>query len=378
MAEHIQSGKCSRALDTWNALQGVLQRVPSPTGTLQPRKAADRRAIERSRDRLAKALDACSEAGLQRPQGGTARSLRLPNVLLALYRLLSALAHRYRDCGHLLTDNLYLRVFLRNVDSKSRELVRLLTHERGAVLEERSPARRQLTRLSLVLSHIATELSAFFPHGVYEGESVEIRERDAAAFWTHAFDDRVIVPWKEFLEQISQCHQLDSKHEVIALQESMDLTCSGWVSVYDYDIFTRLFQPWSFALQSWKALMLSHPGYMAFLTYDEVRTRLQKYQSKPGSYVFRLSCSRPGQWAIGYVAKDGRIVQAVPPPTMPLHEVLQDGAKQGLYLYPDGRCKNVDLSSLCQHTRSSTSSPDEVFDSEAILWFYFSVRSIAS
>jgi len=142
MAEqHIQSGKCSRALDTWNALQGVLQRVPSPTGTLQPRKAADRRAIERSRDRLAKALDACSEAGLQRPQGGIARSLRLPNVLLALYRLLSALAHRYRDCGHLLTDNLYLRVFLRNVDSKSRELVRLLTHERGAVLEERSPAR---------------------------------------------------------------------------------------------------------------------------------------------------------------------------------------------------------------------------------------------
>jgi len=55
------------------------------------------------------------------------------------------------------------------------------------------PDRRQLTRLSLVLSHIATELSAFFPHGVYEGESVEIRERDAAAFWTHAFDDRCVV-----------------------------------------------------------------------------------------------------------------------------------------------------------------------------------------
>ena len=30
------------------------------------------------------------------------------------------------------------------------------------------------------------------------------------------------------------------------------------------------------------------------------------------SYVFRLSCTRLGQWAIGYVTSDGNILQTIP------------------------------------------------------------------
>jgi len=29
-------------------------------------------------------------------------------------------------------------------------------------------------------------------------------------------------------------------------------------------------------------LAVTHPGYVAFLTYDEVKARLQKYINKPG------------------------------------------------------------------------------------------------
>lgn len=49
----------------------------------------------------------------------------------------------------------------------------------------------------------------------------------------------------------------------------------------------RLFQPWSTLLRNWQILAVTHPGYVAFLTYDEVKARLQKYIHKAGSYVFR-------------------------------------------------------------------------------------------
>lgn len=52
-------------------------------------------------------------------------------------------------------------------------------------------------------------------------------------------------------------------------------------------ISCRLFQPWSTLLRNWQILAVTHPGYVAFLTYDEVKARLQKYIHKAGSYVFR-------------------------------------------------------------------------------------------
>lgn len=40
-------------------------------------------------------------------------------------------------------------------------------------------------------------------------------------------------------------------------------------------------------MRNWQILAVTHPGYVAFLTYDEVKARLQKYIHKAGSYVFR-------------------------------------------------------------------------------------------
>ena len=44
----------------------------------------------------------------------------------------------------------------------------------------------------------------------------------------------------------------------------------------------RLFQPWSTLLKNWQVLAVTHPGYVAFLTYDEVKSRLAQHQNKPG------------------------------------------------------------------------------------------------
>ena len=60
--------------------------------------------------------------------------------------------------------------------------------------------------------------------------------------------------------------------------------------------YNRLFQPWSTLLRNWQILAVTHPGYVAFLTYDEVKARLQKYISKPGRcgeinyFAYHLQC----------------------------------------------------------------------------------------
>lgn len=47
------------------------------------------------------------------------------------------------------------------------------------------------------------------------------------------------------------------------------------------------------------------------------------------SYIFRLSCTRLGQWAIGYVTADGNILQTIPH-NKPLFQALIDGFREGL------------------------------------------------
>ena len=50
-------------------------------------------------------------------------------------------------------------------------------------------------------------------------------------------------------------------------------------------LLSRLFQPWPALLKNWNALAVTHPGYQAFLTYDEVKAKLQPYINRPGTLV---------------------------------------------------------------------------------------------
>ncbi|XP_063662175.1 E3 ubiquitin-protein ligase CBL-B isoform X8 [Pan troglodytes] len=193
------------------------------------------------------------------------------------------------------------------------------------------------------------EIKAIFPNGQFQGDNFRITKADAAEFWRKFFGDKTIVPWKVFRQCLHEVHQISSGLEAMALKSTIDLTCNDYISVFEFDIFTRLFQPWGSILRNWNFLAVTHPGYMAFLTYDEVKARLQKYSTKPGSYIFRLSCTRLGQWAIGYVTGDGNILQTIPH-NKPLFQALIDGSREGFYLYPDGRSYNPDLTGLCEPT----------------------------
>ncbi|KAI7792957.1 putative E3 ubiquitin-protein ligase CBL-B [Triplophysa rosa] len=208
---------------------------------------------------------------------------------------------------------------------------------------------RNLTKLSLIFSHMLAEIKAIFPGGQFQGDTFRITKADAADFWRRSFGEKTIVPWKIFRQCLHEVHPISSGLEAMALKSTIDLTCNDYISVFEFDIFTRLFQPWGSILRNWNFLAVTHPGYMAFLTYDEVKARLQKYMNKPGSYIFRLSCTRLGQWAIGYVTSDGNILQTIPH-NKPLFQALIDGCREGFYLFPDGRSYNPDLTGLCEPT----------------------------
>jgi hypothetical protein len=66
----------------------------------------------------------------------------------------------------------------------------------------------------------------------------------------------------------------------------MNITDSGCISSFEFDIFTRLFQPWKSMLNTFNVIVVAHPGYQAYMTYDEVEAILQQWKEKPGRYVF--------------------------------------------------------------------------------------------
>lgn len=269
------------------------------------------------------------------------------DLLPDTYQHLRTVLSRYEGKIEILGENEYFRVVMENLTNKTKQTMSLFKEAKERMFEENSQPRRNLTKLSLIFSHMLAELKAIFPNGLFQGDNFRITKADAAEFWRRSFGDKTIVPWRTFRQALHEFHPISSGLEAMALKSTIDLTCNDYISVFEFDIFTRLFQPWSSLLRNWNSLAVTHPGYMAFLTYDEVKARLHRFIHKPGSYIFRLSCTRLGQWAIGYVTADGNILQTIPH-NKPLFQALIDGYREGFYLFPDGRTQNPDLTGLCE------------------------------
>ncbi|XP_019331947.2 E3 ubiquitin-protein ligase CBL-B isoform X2 [Alligator mississippiensis] len=307
--------------------------------------AADRRTVEKTWKLMDKVVRLCQNPKLQLKNSPP----YILDILPDTYQHLRLILSKYDDNQKLaqLSENEYFKIYIDSLMKKSKRAIRLFKEGKERMYEEQSQDRRNLTKLSLIFSHMLAEIKAIFPNGQFQGDNFRITKADAAEFWKKFFGDKTIVPWKVFRQCLHEVHQISSGLEAMALKSTIDLTCNDYISVFEFDIFTRLFQPWGSILRNWNFLAVTHPGYMAFLTYDEVKARLQKYSTKPGSYIFRLSCTRLGQWAIGYVTGDGNILQTIPH-NKPLFQALIDGSREGFYLYPDGRSYNPDLTGLCE------------------------------
>ncbi|XP_041844741.1 E3 ubiquitin-protein ligase CBL-C isoform X2 [Melanotaenia boesemani] len=312
----------------------------------------DRRLMDKSLKRLDKLHELCTN-----PVLGLRKSPPyLPDLIRETLTLLTEVWEPYqgfRSTGGQVTrgdEATYLRVHIRNLLDKTDRAVLLFKDGRERIFDETSSFRKNLTKLSLLFSHMLWELKAMFPGGYFQGDNYKVTKTEADEFWRHSFGNTCIVEWNTFKEKLRSVHPFEEGMESMALKSTIDITCNDHISVFEFDIFTNLFQPWKSLIRNWNHLAVTHPGYMAFLTYDQVVARLEHYLHRPGSYIFRLSCTRMGQWAIGYVTNKGDIIQTIPQNT-PLYQALVQGFKEGCYLYPDGRDVNPDLTSLCEPTQ---------------------------
>ncbi|CAI9737920.1 E3 ubiquitin-protein ligase CBL-like isoform X1 [Octopus vulgaris] len=330
----------SKAWNTHN-FSGFINRIQGALGP--PKLVVDKKTIEKSWKLMDKVVKQC-----QQPRMNLRNSPPfILDILPDTYQHLKLVCSKYDDKLHTLNECEYFRIFIENLMNKCKATINLFKDGKEKMFDEQSYYRRNLTKLSLVFSHMLAELKAIYPNGSFAGDNFRITKSDASDWWKRSFEDKTIIPWKLFRVTLHETHSIGSPLEAMALKSTIDLTCNDYISVFEFDVFTRLFQPWTNLLRNWNVLAVTHPGYVAFLTYDEVKVRLQKYVNKPGSYVFRLSCTRLGQWAIGYVTTDGQILQTIPQ-NKSLCQALLDGQRESFFLYPDGRSINPDLSFLVQ------------------------------
>ncbi|XP_017725958.1 PREDICTED: E3 ubiquitin-protein ligase CBL [Rhinopithecus bieti] len=258
---------------------------PHPPGTV------DKKMVEKCWKLMDKVVRLCQNPKLALKNSPPYILDLLPDT----YQHLRTILSRYEGKMETLGENEYFRVFMENLMKKTKQTISLFKEGKERMYEENSQPRRNLTKLSLIFSHMLAELKGIFPSGLFQGDTFRITKADAAEFWRKAFGEKTIVPWKSFRQALHEVHPISSGLEAMALKSTIDLTCNDYISVFEFDIFTRLFQPWSSLLRNWNSLAVTHPGYMAFLTYDEVKARLQKFIHKPGRYFVKrlISVERP-------------------------------------------------------------------------------------
>lgn len=112
------------------------------------------------------------------------------DILPDTYQHLRVIYSKHEDKMHLLNENEYFRVFIENLNRKCKQAIKLFKEGKEKMFDEASHFRRNLTKLSLVFSHMLSELKAIYPNGIFCGDTFRITKSDASEFWKNAFGDR--------------------------------------------------------------------------------------------------------------------------------------------------------------------------------------------
>ena len=112
------------------------------------------------------------------------------DILPDTHQHLKLILQHYEYKLHILNECDYFKIYVDNLDRKCKQVVKLFKDNGQRIFDEKDNSRRKLTKLSLIFSHMLTDLKAIFPNGVYIGSNFKITKADAAEFWNTSFGTR--------------------------------------------------------------------------------------------------------------------------------------------------------------------------------------------
>lgn len=161
----------------------------SSQGTGQHKTTVDRRTIERTWKLMDQVVKLCQHSRMNLKNSPP----YILDILPDTYQHLKLILSNYEDRMHLLTRNEYFVVFIDSLSTKCQNCAKLFKEHKDRMFDETSVGRRSLIRLSLIFSHMATELKALFPNGTFIGDTYRITKKEAANWWKKAFGERLPI-----------------------------------------------------------------------------------------------------------------------------------------------------------------------------------------
>ena len=170
-----------------NWFENFKERIQKATTTQHgPKATIDKKTIEKAWKLMDRVVNYCHN-----------RRMNLKNsppfildILPDTYQHLRSIFKKYEDNIGFLNDNEYFKIFMENLMNKCKQTIRLFKDSKDTIYDESSTARRSLTKLSLIFSHMLAELKAIFPNGVYGGDTYRVTKQDAQDFWSCLFQMR--------------------------------------------------------------------------------------------------------------------------------------------------------------------------------------------
>ena len=162
-----------------------------------PKLMIDRRALEKTWKLMDKVVKLCQHSKMNLKNSPPFILVILPDT----YQHLRLIYTKYEDNMVALNNEEYFKVFIENLMRKCKQAIKLFKEGKDKMFDENSHYRRNLTKLSLVFSHMLSELKALFPGGTFAGAQFRITKSDASDFWKNSFEDRYLF-WFLYFSQI--------------------------------------------------------------------------------------------------------------------------------------------------------------------------------
>lgn len=153
-----------------------------------PKLSTDKRTLDKTWKLMDKVVKLCQH---QRMNLKNSPPFIL-DILPDTYQRLRLIYSKYEDRMQVLHSNEHFCVFINNLMRKCKQAIKLFKEGKEKMFDEASHYRRNLTKLSLVFSHMLSELKAIFPNGVFAGDQFRITKADAAEFWKERFGNRYV------------------------------------------------------------------------------------------------------------------------------------------------------------------------------------------